>query len=427
MNLKKFLDAANAAEARVQSIAAQIDEHFEAGRSAEALALKDELVKAKNESTAAHELYLSMVNAAPAGDDPAQRLVHSGVQVVKDEADQDFESDGQFFMAVKTAALYPARADARLRSRKVVDATGMSEGVPSDGGYLLRPQTSSGILENMFSVGSLLGMVSRDPVTGNSITYNGIDETSRVNGSRKGGIVSGWMGEGGTLPSGKPKFRQIELKLRKAGALCYATDEQLEDVANLESWLNGTVSDELRFRAEDAIVEGIGGAQPLGVLNSPALIAVKRVDANKVLFADIVNMWARRYVGVRDYVWLINQDVTPQLDQMVIGTEAPPRFVDYGADGVMRMKGRPVMEVEYCQTMGTAGDILLFSPSQYKMIDKSAGVKAASSIHVAFTTDEMCFRFVYRVDGKPLWNSAVTPLHGSNTISPYVSLDAASS
>jgi hypothetical protein len=31
------------------------------------------------------------------------------------------------------------------------------------------------------------------------------------------------------------------------------------------------------------------------------------------------------------------------------------------------------------------------------------GVQAATSMHVAFLTDEMVFRITYRVDGEPIW------------------------
>ena len=88
-----------------------------------------------------------------------------------------------------------------------------------------------------------------------------------------------------------------------------------------------------------------------------------------------------------------------------------------------RLLGRPVIETEYNPSLGTLGDLLLFSPSQYVAIAKG-GVQAASSIHVNFTIDESVFRFVYRVDGQPLWADALTPFQGSNTVSPYVGLAA---
>lgn len=61
-------------------------------------------------------------------------VAKAGISVVTDEADQPWKSAGEFFQAVKDAAMYPGRADIRLSSRK---ATGLSEGVPADGGYLV--------------------------------------------------------------------------------------------------------------------------------------------------------------------------------------------------------------------------------------------------------------------------------------------------
>jgi HK97 family phage major capsid protein len=87
----------------------------------------------------------------------------------------------------------------------------------------------------------------------------------------------------------------------------------------------------------------------------------------------------------------------------------------------MRIKGRPVIPVEYCSTLGTVGDIICVDLGAYMLATKG-GVQQASSMHVAFTTDEMAYRATYRVDGQPVWRSAVTPANGTNTQSPYVVL-----
>jgi hypothetical protein len=47
---------------------------------------------------------------------------------------------------------------------------------------------------------------------------------------------------------------------------------------------------------------------------------------------------------------------------------------------------------------------------------------ADSSIHVRFMTNETTFRFIYRFNAQPIWNSAITPFKGSNTLSPFVAL-----
>jgi HK97 family phage major capsid protein len=358
----------------------------------------------------------------PAGT-KAAHLAQS-VQVVKDEADQGFAHAGEFFMAVKNAALYPGREDVRLRSLKA--PSGMSEGVPADGGYLVQTQYSAGIVERMYNIGQVLGRVSQDSVQSNNMTYFGVDETSRVVGSRWGGVRGYWLAEGGTITSSKGKFRLIDLKLKKVGALVYATDEQLSDTPLLSSWLGRVVPDELRFQVEDAIYEGDGVGKPLGIMNSPCLVSVTRIDANEIDATDIANMWSRRWAGVSDYVWLINQAITPQLNNLTVGNW--PVFIPaggYSATPYASIYGKPVIEVEYASALGTTGDIMLASLSQYQTIT-NGGIQAASSMHVLFTTDEMAFRFIYRVDGAPLWHSALTPFKGSATQSPFVVLSSAS-
>lgn len=345
------------------------------------------------------------------------------VEVTKDAGDQPFESAGEFFQAVKTAGIRPAMADVRLNSMK---ATGLSEGVPADGGYLLPKQTASGILEKMYSTGQILSRINIDPVTGNAMTYNGVDETSRVDGSRMGGVQGYWGAEAGTMTASKPKFRQIELKLKKVHALCYATDEQLEDTANLESWLNRVVPAELRFKTEDAIYEGDGVGKPLGIMASPCLITVTRDTGSRIMVADVLGMWKRRYAALSDYVWFINQDAEDQLPQLTI-SNTPVYMPPGGLSGAQygSLFGKAVIPVEYAATLNTTGDIMLASMSQYQAIGKAGGIKATSSLHVAFVTDEMAFKFTYRVDGQPSWHSALTPFKGSNTQSPFVVLGSA--
>ena len=199
--------------------------------------------------------------------------VMTGLEVVKDEADQSWAKPGDFFKAVKMAAMYPGTEDPRLRSAK---ATGMSEGVPADGGYLVPETMAAGIVDHMLEEGSILSRISVDPVTGNTMLYNGVDETTHV-GSLFGGIVGYWVAEAGTITASKPKFYQLSLKLKKVAALCYATDEQLEDTANLEAWLTRTVPAVLRWYTESAIVSGDGNGKPLGITNSPCLVSQVRI------------------------------------------------------------------------------------------------------------------------------------------------------
>ena len=347
------------------------------------------------------------------------------VKVTGDEADRALEGKpfkaGEFFKAVKNAAMYPSQIDERLLPLK---SNGLNEAVPSQGGFLVAPDIAGGIQENMWGTGSVLSLFNPITVSGNGITINAIDETSRADGSRMGGVLGYWLQEGGTKTATKPKFRQIELKLKKVAAACYATDELLEDATALESWITNNVPDELRFQVEAAIINGNGVGKPLGILQSPALVSAVRTDASEIDALDVTRMWSLRYPGANDYVWFINANTTPQLYNMSIGQQPvfmPPGGLSGSQYG--SLLGRPVIETEYNPGLGTLGDILLASPSQFAMITKG-GVQSASSIHVQFLTDETTFRFVYRVDGQPSWASAVTAYASTDSISPFVALAA---
>ena len=162
-------------------------------------------------------------------------------------------------------------------------------------------------------------------------------------------------------------------------------------------------------------------------MNSPCLVSVTRIDANEIDATDIANMWSRRWAGVNDYVWFANSSIFPQLINLVIGNFPLLLPVNGGAQGdpSFSIYGKPYIETEYTAALGTTGDLMLASMSQYQTIRKG-GVQSASSIHVQFLTDETAFRFIYRTDGQPLWNSALTPFDAGNTLSPFVVLTAAS-
>ena len=355
----------------------------------------------------------------------AQPKIKGGyAEVTEDETDRSLKANpltaAEFFQAVKMAEMYPGQEERRLLPFK---ATGLNEATPSQGGYLLPPQIAAGIHQNMWGVGSVLSRFNPIRVSGNSLTINAVDETSRADGSRMGGVQGYWLAEAAQKTASKPKFRQIELKLKKVAALCYATDELLADASALESWIGNEVPNELRFQVEAAIINGNGAGKPVGILQSGSLISATRTDGSKIDAYDIGRMWARRLPGYNDYVWFVNPAVYPQLLNMTIGdmpVYAPSVRPDVPFGTLL---GRPVIENEYCPNLGTAGDILLASPSAYALITKG-GVEAASSIHIKFDYDETAFRFVYRVDGQPYYNAAITAYDAVNTVSPFVALAA---
>ncbi|MGR4927285.1 phage major capsid protein [Bradyrhizobium sp. CAR08] len=374
-------------------------------------------------------------------DTPAERGARLPAEPKKEP--EKFGSFGEQMMAIARAGVPGGSIDRRLVMTQSAGPTGVNESVGSEGGFLVQTDFQDQLLDDLYVGGDILQLINPGKITlganSNGIRLNGVDETSRANGSRAGGIQAFWTAEAGQKQASQPKFRQISMELDKLTGLCYATDESLQDAAILEPWLKEAFNIEFTFKLEDAIVNGTGAGMPLGVLNSGALVTVAK-EANQgngtLLSMNLLKMWARLPMRSRkNAVWLINPDVEPFLGQLsmpvfnVDNTQVVaglPAFVRYEppTDGTYaKLQGRPVIPTEYNNTFGSLGDIILFDPTAYLAIDKGQ-MQQASSIHVRFIFDETAFRFVYRFNGQPKWRTARTPFKGANSQSPFVTLQA---
>jgi HK97 family phage major capsid protein len=181
----------------------------------------------------------------------------------------------------------------------------------------------------------------------------------------------------------------------------------------------------------DDIFAGLGTGGPQGIMNSGALVSVIRQDLCSVAHADIITMWQHLLPRSRaNSEWFINSEVQPCLDQLYFAgtTSVLSPYVGYRPDGVMTLYGRPVNMTEFSKGLGVKGDLLLADMSEFLFWEKG-DVQAATSIHIAFLTDEQAFRFIYRCDGKTTYSSAITPYQTSQSLtqSSFVTLAAATS
>jgi HK97 family phage major capsid protein len=342
-----------------------------------------------------------------------------------------FRSFGEQLQAVIRAAQPGGTVDPRLNLRAVM---GMSEGSPSDGGFLVQTDFATELLKRTYTTGRVAGRCRRIQLSGasNSMKINAVSESSRADGSRWGGVRAYWTAEAGDKTNATPAFRQIELNLKKLTGLAYVTDELLQDAVALEQVLMQAFSEEIGFKLDDAIIRGTGAGQPLGVLASACLVtqdAEGGQDADTFVAENAFNMYSRLYApSMGNAVWFINQSVWPQLFRMglSVGLGGAPIFLPAGSiagQPYNTLLGLPIIAIEQADTIGDLGDVILADMSQYLLADKG-GIQSASSIHVRFVNDESVFRFVYRVDGQPWWQSALTPFNSAPTQSPFVVLAA---
>ncbi len=354
-----------------------------------------------------------------------------------------FQSAGHFFREVTLASNrsvsssnYQALTAYRDLATRVQQraATGGNIMVDSEGGDLIPYEYAGTIWDKAREENDIVSRINFTPISGNTMRFPIVGETSRANGSRYGGLASYWDGEAEQFTTSKPKFGTNELRLKKVTVYVPATNELLEDSGGaFASFVQTKVPEEIGFKIQDGVINGTGNGMPMGILQAACLVTQTKESGQAsatFVAANWLKMWSRVYAPCRrNAVILFNQDMEPQLAQMTIATGTysgqlvymPPTGLSDSPYATLN--GRPLIPIPQCPTLGTKGDFIVADFSQMHAIRKSTGIKQDMSIHVRFDYDETVFKFSMRLDVQPAWPTALTPFKGTNTQSPFVCLE----
>jgi HK97 family phage major capsid protein len=335
-----------------------------------------------------------------------------------------FANLGDFAKAVWHRNPFP---DGRLPEvRKVMDAYSSVE--PSAGGFLIPETMRSEIMQLALEASIVRPRATVITLTTPTQSIPFVDATTHV-GSVLGGMVFYWTEEGGTPTITQAKFGRVKLEANKLMGLAAVPNELWNDAAALSSWLMQALPTGIAFYEDVAFLTGSGVGQPLGVLNSPALIAVdKETDqpADTIVVENILNIFSRMVPSsLGRGVWVANINTFKELMTLSISVGvggAPVALMDIRSAPLPTMLSRPLIFTEKVPTLGDQGDIAFIDFGYYLVGDRQA-LEISTSEHAYFTSDQTALKPVERVDGRPWVQSALTPLNGS-TLSPYVALAA---
>jgi HK97 family phage major capsid protein len=209
----------------------------------------------------------------------------------------------------------------------------------------------------------------------------------------------------------------------------------------MDAYIRTKAPEAINFAINLAIIQGSGAGQPLGILNSPALVSVAEEGsqvADTILGRNISKMWSRLYAPCRqNAIWSVHQSAETEIAELSFpGRDAtgadvtgwgshvyiPPGGLSAGRYATLY--GRPIIPTEACNELGDKGDIILWDPTKYLTAVKSGGnPKVDVSIHLWFDYDVTAFRFVLRMTGQPWWDAPISHRDGSATMSCAVTLD----
>ena len=363
-------------------------------------------------------------NASAIGSDPAETPPARGPPAAaRPPLDNGgFAHLAEFAQAVRCAN--PAAGqNFRMDDRLAAPGNVHMEQGDAAGSYLVPAEFRQQITNLVFNDGNdpVMDLIDPDPTASNRVVGLG-DETTPWGNS---GIVAAWRSEGEQMLPSRMSLTPRETKLNELYAFILATEELLEDAPRIATLLTNHAAAAIRWKAADAFMYGTGVEQPLGWMNSPALIAVAK-DAGQVaatISADnVARMWARMIMPSQAS-WLVNSDIMPTLMKMKTeGGALPVWFANYQESPGGTLLGRPVIFNEHSRTVGQLGDIQFVNPNGYEAFRKQNGVTFADSIHLYFDYNIRAFRWVFRIGGQPVLSKPVIPANGGNTKSHFVAL-----
>jgi HK97 family phage major capsid protein len=350
----------------------------------------------------------------------------------------EFRSLGEQLQSIVRASTPGMPVDQRLYAERT---TGANELVGAEGGFLLGREFATDLLTRAWQQATIAPKCRQFSIPQNrsALDLPAIDETSRVSGSRLGGVRGYWLAENASGTPTKPKLRSISLKPAKLAIYLYASNELAEDASVLGDFVSNCFSEEASFCIDDSLVRGDGAGKPLGILNSGCLVSVAKTAgqiADTFTYANAVAMMARLKPGSAGKAgWFINQEVLTQLPLMTLDIWNSPKTDIVGGSAVYvpstgdanapwgRLLGMPVFVIESASALGDVGDVILANWNDY-VVARRGGPRFDQSIHVEYLSDQSVFRMLARLDGQPIDKSPLTPYLGSATVSSFITLDA---
>lgn len=257
---------------------------------------------------------------------------------------------------------------------------------------------------------------------------NAITDADRTD-TLYGGVQVYIQKERAQMTATRGEFERVKLEPSMLTGMYFATDNEIHHVAFLGALLGQLFQDAITFKEMSMFVNGTGGGEPLGILNAACVYSLAKETgqaAATIETENVVKMQSHmRPAEYQNAVWLASLSCMEQLELLTInvGTGgAPVSMVSIGADGITRLRGRPLIYTEQCQAVGTVGDLILVSFPTY-LVAETDYTSVDSSIHIRFDYNETAFRVVKTIDAQPWWRSTLT-LKNSWEVAPIITLAA---
>lgn len=276
----------------------------------------------------------------------------------------------------------------------------LSEGIDTDGGYLVPEEYDSRLIEGLEEENIFRRL-------GTTITTSG-ERKINIAGSKP---AAAWIDEGEALTFGDAKFDQINLDAHKLHVAVKVTEELLYDNAfGLENYLIRAFSRALANAEEDAFLNGDGTGKPLGIFaeQGGGEIGVTAASATEITADEIINLvYALKRPYRKKAKFIMNDATIAALRKLKDENGQYLWQPSLQAGEPDRLFGYEVMNSAYVPVIEAGKPVIAFGDFSYYNIG-DRGVRSFAELKELFAGNGMVgFVAKERVDGKLVLAEAV--------------------
>ena len=280
----------------------------------------------------------------------------------------------------------------------------LSEGVDSEGGYLVPDEFERTLVASLADQNVMRGLVKV------------IQTTS---GDRKIPVVSThgtatWLDEGKPYAESDEEFSQVSLSAFKLGTFLKISEELLNDSAfDVETYLAGEFARRIGAAEEEAFLVGTGTGKPTGLLHatSGAQSTVTTAKATEITADELIDLhYSLRAPYRKNAVWLTNDTTVKAIRQLKDANGQylwQPALTANTPDSVL---GRPVHTSVFVPEIKAGAKTVAFGDLSYYWVADRQGRSFKRLNELFATTGQVGFLASQRVDGKLILPEAVKVL-----------------
>lgn len=278
-----------------------------------------------------------------------------------------------------------------IRSKHAQVSNVLSEGVDSEGGYLVPDEFETTLVE-------ALGEENVIRTRANVISTSGGTHKIPVVASK--GEAS-WIDEKGAYPEDDDTFSQVNIDAHKLGTIIKVSEELLADSAfNLESYFSQEFGRRMGRKEEEAFINGNGSAKPTGILQT-AEVGITAAKADAITADNLIDLfYSLKSPYRRNAVWVVNDSTVKAIRKLKDNNgqyiwQAALKDGDHDT-----LLGRPILTSPYMPEIGTGTKPVMFGDLAYYWIGDRQGITFKRLNERYADVGQVGFLASKRLDGK---------------------------